>query len=62
MPLSIHNKITGKRDFFWTRDPHDGRRAWLRKKNQGQNRFGITFYYCKQCRKERELKSKGGED
>lgn len=55
MPISIHNKISGKRDFFFTKDPYCGRRVLLRKKNQGKNRFGDIFYYCKKCRKGNRL-------
>lgn len=53
-----YNPIFGKWNFLYTTCPYCGKRARIRKKNIGENRFGRQFIYCNDCKIEGIIKTK----
>ena len=50
LKIFYYNPIPGKWNFLHTTCPHCGKRARIRKKNIGENRFKDQFIYCNNCK------------
>jgi len=51
--LIYKSPITGRYCILFTHCVYCGRKVSLNKKNIGQNRFSVKFYYCKHCQQEK---------
>lgn len=58
LKIFYYNPIPGKWNFLYTTCPQCGKRARIRKKNIGENRFKIQFIYCNDCKTEGIINTK----